>query len=73
MEDLLRQFYTDVNTREVVKSYMNSLLDELAVEAVFNGKDVTGFPHAKDLVDKMFSELKNRYSPKEKPVMESSR
>lgn len=69
----LHQFYTDIHTREAVKAFMLSQLQEMAVDAVFAKEDISGIYEAKELVEKSFSRLRELYEPKQKPVIDSPR
>ena len=55
-----------------LKVILGQLLDELAIEMVFNGEDVSGLPHAKNVVDEVFERLDRQFGTKEKPKKVSS-
>jgi hypothetical protein len=71
--DLLKRFYDDENTREVFREFQIAVLEEQAVEAVFGGKDVTGFAEAKKVINASFEKLKDLYDKIEPIAPESSR
>ena len=73
MEQLLKQFYMDVGTRETVKGFLISNLEVMAIDAVFNKESVEGIAVAKDLVEKSFNKLAELYEIKKDSIIESSR
>lgn len=66
-------FYRNENEREAVKAFMIQQLGEMTVEMAFEGKPVTGIQEARQLVDKMFNRLEERYSEKKEVQFPSTR
>jgi len=62
--EILKRFYEDVHTREAFKEFQTNLLKELAIDVIFNKKDVSGFHEANNLVVKSFERLEELYKPK---------
>lgn len=73
MNPTLRNFYTNENEREAVKAYLIESLKEIAIEKSFAGESVVGIPEARQMVDKMFDNLKVAYGKIEEPKIISSR
>lgn len=70
--DRLQQFYLDEATRDDVKNFMMNVLEEVAVERVFGGKDVVGILEAKELIEKSFSKLEEIYKVKKEVKQDSA-
>lgn len=70
--DRLQQFYLDEATRDDVKNFMMSVLEEVAVERVFGGKNVVGILEAKELIEKSFSKLEEIYKVKKEVKQDSA-
>lgn len=69
----LKQFYDNVNMREMVKEYLIAQLKEIATTKAFNGENTAGMREAKEAIDMAFSNLKGEYGEIAKPVISSSR
>lgn len=59
--DRLNLFYQDENMRELVKDYLFTQLDKLAIEKVYNREDVKGMADAKEAIEKAFNLLDETY------------
>ena len=70
--NLLGQFYNDEHTREAVKDFLVSNLEDMAIERVFSKKDISGIADAKDVIEKAFIKLSEIYSPVEKTKVENN-
>lgn len=70
--DRLQQFYLDEATRDDVKNFMMNVLEEVAVERVFGGKNVVGILEAKELIEKSFSKLEEIYKVKKEVKQDSA-
>ena len=64
--DQLRLFYEQERMREEVRAFMHNLLDELALRDVYKKNDVSGYPEARNTVDKLFARLDEMYSKEPK-------
>lgn len=49
-----------------LRQVMQTLLEKYAIGLVFEGKDVSGLPHAKTLVETMWEEIDAQFGMKEK-------
>lgn len=66
-------FQRDKTTKETVKNFMISQLEEMAIDKVFTGESVVGIKEAGDLVEKAFNKLDELYGEKKRPNVESKR
>jgi len=67
MNNLLDVFNGDRNTKEALKEFMLSVIEQEALERMFKGEDVSHIKDAKLLLDKTFEELENAFTIKSKP------
>ena len=67
MNNLLDVFNGDRNTKEALKEFMLSVIEQEALERMFKGEDVSHIKDAKLLLDKTFEELENAFTIKQKP------
>ena len=49
-----------------LRQVMDALLDRYALGLVFEGKDVSGIPHAKNLIETLWEEIDAQFGVKEK-------
>ena len=68
----LQQFYLDEATREEVKEFMISFLEEKTIEKVFGGSSVVGILEAKDMINGSFSRLEELYKIKKDKAIETN-
>ena len=59
----LQLFYENKPMYEAVKSYLGQFVEKEALDAIFNEKDVSGFSHAKQVVENAFSRLREEFEP----------
>lgn len=71
--DILQAFYADQHTREAVKSFLLEQLDEIALDRIYKGENVSGIKDAKQTIEYAFIELGERYEPKKEKEILSSR
>ena len=71
--DILRKLYQDQSSMEAFKEFQIEVLNELALEAVFDGKDVKGFQEARKLIEKSFDKLSETYGIINKTEITNSR
>ncbi len=71
--DSLLLFYRNPSEREAVKAFMIETLAQMAVDKAFNREDVNGIADARDLIDKTFQKLGEKYGKIEEPVIHNSR
>lgn len=64
--DNLNRFYQDENLREDVKTFFLEELNKLALERVYNNKETRGIADAKEIIEKSFIELQERYGKRKK-------
>ena len=64
-DQLIRRFYNDDHTRESVKEYLLSSLNELALRKIYNRDSVDGIADAQEAIEDMFIELGEKYATKE--------
>lgn len=57
----LLSFYNNIHEKEAVKEFFYKTLQEMAVERVFEKKDVAGIYEAKRLIDNSFDKLDTLY------------
>jgi hypothetical protein len=57
--------------RETLKAYMQSVIDQEALQMMYEGKDVSHIKDAKTLLDKTFSQLENEFRI-QRPTPEST-
>lgn len=69
----LKQFYDDEGQREAVREFMIEVLGEMAIERAFDGKPTVGIQEARELVEKTFNKLAEKYGKIEKPIISNSR
>ena len=69
----LQLFYNDKIMRDTVKEFLLINLKDLAVETVFNKKDIVGIFEAKKVIDNSFEKLEELFMKKGKPIINSSR
>lgn len=60
--DPLKIFYDDETTRKAVRAFMLSVVDEQLLETAYNGKDVSGYKEAREVIDGTFNKLRNLYA-----------
>lgn len=60
----LRNFYNSPD-KEKLQEYINQTMDTYALSKVYQGQDVSGIKHAKEIIHKVFVNLKNEYEEKE--------
>ena len=65
-EEILRQFNGDKNTKEAFKTFMLSVIDQMALDKVYKGDHVGGFKDAKEILEETFNQLEIVYGIKEK-------
>lgn len=61
----LVQFTNDETTRESVFSYLLKALDEHALNAIYNGDDVSGIKNARTALLQAKAKMKKEFLPKE--------
>ena len=61
---ILRRFYQDARTREVLYNYIVSYYSKVAVERTFAKQDVSHLAEAKDVLDKAFRSLAEQFAEK---------
>lgn len=64
--DNLNRFYQDENLREDVKTFFLEELDRVALERVYENKETKGIADAKEVIEKSFVELQERYGKRKK-------
>lgn len=69
----LKNFHSDVHTREAVHAFMLEFLREKAVDKVFSKQAIAGVYEAKKIIDEAFNKLEEMFAEKKAPVIESSR
>lgn len=62
----LQEFYNDKETKENVKNYLISFLEEEALRKVFAKEDVSGIADARDCIGKAFYNLEVLFDQKPK-------
>lgn len=62
----LQEFYNDKETKENVKNYLISFLEEEALRKVFAKEDVSGIADARDCIEKAFYNLEVLFDQKPK-------
>ena len=61
MIDLLKVFYENEHERETVKYFLLREMDKYALETVYNKEDTKSIAQAKEVIDRAFIELEERY------------
>lgn len=61
MDNLLRQFNGDIGTKEALKEFVITVIEDEVIKRVFEGKDASHCKDAKELIDRAFDELENKY------------
>ena len=67
MNNALEVFNGDRNTKQALKEFMLSVIEQEALQRIFKGEDVSHIRDAKLLLDKTFEELDNAFTIKPKP------
>lgn len=62
MDQLLKQFNNDEHTREAVKLFLFAVLEKIALERVYNREDTKDLADAKEIIETMFIELREKYA-----------
>jgi hypothetical protein len=62
----LQTFYQDSDTKENVKNYLISFLEEEALKKVFAKEDVSGIADARECIEKAFYNLEVLFGEKPK-------
>lgn len=66
MTKSIKEFYTDAETRDNVKSYLLDFIKEEGCKKMFDKEDVSGYADAKEIIEKAFNEMEYLFSPKPK-------
>jgi inorganic pyrophosphatase len=59
--DLLKRFNADVHTKDELKKWFNTYLENEVVDRVFSGKDIVGYKEARKIIEDAFDSLNNIY------------
>lgn len=70
-KDKLKEFYLDDAMKEAVATFMADALQKIALERVFNKQDVSALPDAREILNRMFIELRNLYDTEPKREVEN--
>lgn len=70
---LLKRFFDDSATREAFMQFQIQVLKEMAVDLVFDKKNIDGISEAKKVVEKSFDKLEEIYGKIEASEPETSR
>lgn len=60
----IKEFYDDRETANNVRDFLLQHLEKVAVEKVFAGEDVKGFPFAKEAIENAFEAMSAMSEPK---------
>ena len=71
-DEILRRFNGDVNTKEVILSFIVECINEEALHRMYKGESVAHITDAKKLIDLSFEKLSTIYGIKEKPKQQIS-
>ncbi len=66
MEQILRSFNGDVQTKEAFAQFVFDVINEEALEKMYRGLDVSHIKDAKELIEKAFDKLEDLYGLKHK-------
>ena len=69
----LQIFYNNENEREAVRAFMFICLRELAADYALEGKETNGFKETKEVIEKLFDTLEEKYGIIKKPINQSPR
>lgn len=69
----LQLFYENKPMFEAVRAYLEQNVEKEALDAIFSSKDVSGFSHAKSVVENAFSRLREEFEPTPKVTITNSR
>ena len=64
MPKSIKEFYDDRETANNVREFLLQHLEKVAVEKVFSGEDVKGFPLAKEAIENAFEAMATMFEPK---------
>lgn len=71
IKETLRLFWNDKNTLTVVQDFINTSLEELAVNKAMAREDTSGIADASDAINLAFSKLDSLFEENKKPVITS--
>ena len=63
MTDKLREFYTDKAMMDAVAIFFKDVLQDMAIKRVFKKQDTSGLVDTKEVLEKAFVLLKDKYEP----------
>ena len=66
MSENLRRLNGDINTKNDLINFGYEIINQVAIERMYKGEDVSHIKDAKILIDKIFEEIDNIYGIKEK-------
>lgn len=69
--ELLKRFYDDEATREMVRAMLMNHLNSLALKKVYDGKSTEGIKDAKEAIVSAFGELAEKYGKITKPKIDN--
>jgi hypothetical protein len=69
----LSLFYNNEGEREAVRAFMIEVLERIAIERAFAGKDVKGIPEARECIEQTFDRLAEKYGKIQKTIISNSR
>lgn len=72
-EEKLKAFYSDKKMMESVYTYFLNYLERMALVRVYEKRDTTGIPDAKEIIDGSLTELHERFGIKKKQKPKSVR
>lgn len=70
-QDYLKHFYNQEHVREAVRVFLHATVDEELLDAAYQGKDVAGYKEAKEVIERMFSNLRNLYAEEKSNTKEN--
>jgi hypothetical protein len=71
--DLLQQFYVNEPVRTAVMNYLDQVVREMAVDALFTGKDAKGIAEARSVILEAHKRLRTKYEPQKEIIKTNSR
>ena len=61
-KDHLKLFYQQEHVRESVRVFLLGTVDEELLDAAYEGKDVSGYKEAREVIERTFINLRNLYA-----------
>jgi len=69
MQELLRQFNGDFNTKEALKAFIIDVINQEAIEKMYKREDVSHIADATELIEKAFDKLETTYGIQTKQTL----